>query len=790
MQTIRNRYVKSLSLLFAFGMAACAPSTDPVEDAGTPTQDAGLPPTPDAGSADDAGTPADGGSEPADGGTSGRPDGGGPPVEYDNEDCSSAQSVTPGETISASTEGANDDHTGSCGGTGGADLVYKVTLDEPSGLVIEAEGYDMVMYVTQDGCSGSDELENGCVDDIGTSEYLAFDLLPAGDYNIVIDTYVLFDSAGDDFSLDVTVYPGGYCIGDLFDPANSMSSDATSLGAGDIDTQNLDPDAEETVSVDLILCAEDTDYFVIAHMGGALDAVLTPMMAAGTIRGELYEAIENDTGGLMLTVGEKIQDLPVGPATDFERGYYFVKITGQDTPGLGDSYSLKVEHACNPDAYDSASLRLDDNSYETYQLYLTSRPAAPIERSLCGNDVDTMTIDVTFAVDLKVDLLDGNGLVYEVFEVIEENGEELLNAFAGVVNPTVTGDDLRLTFPGVPEDTRLVIQTKLAPDAPFTPVTYQVDLMFGDPPVNGDCSTAQNLSSAADSEAILGSTLNGQSNLVGPCNGEASAEEDGEPGTADVFYTFTVPGDFDTDIIFDGTLNPDALELDFEGAVYLFQYPGSCPADLSELIPVLTDPQDADSEPLCETGSDFRMRIPQLAAGEYLMVVDGVYDSFFGNIDRSTGRFKITVRSYPDGFPPPAGCTEAVNEVLPGPGGSIAVEVDTATGSNDFTFEDYGCFSFGGRGKEKVITFTPDADVTVDIETSGDVDTMIVLREGACLATDEEADLACDDDGAGDFGGPSRLSDQQLSAGTQYFLFIDGYSGTDEGLVTVNISVQ
>ena len=789
MQIIQDRYAKSLSFLFAFGMAACTPATDPVADAGTPAADAGPVPTPDAGAEDDAGTPADGGAAPEDGG-SGRPDGGRPVVEYENEDCDNPEVVTPGQSIDASTAGAEDDHTGSCGGSGGADLVYKVTLDEPSGLVVEADGYDMVMYVTQDGCSGSEEVENGCVDDIGTTEYLAFDLLPAGDYNIIIDTYVLFDSAGDDFSLDVNVYPGGYCVGDLFDPANSMSGDATSLGAGDIDTQNLDPDADEPVTVDLVLCSEDTDYFVLGHMGGGLDVVLTPMMAAGTLTGELYEATESDTGLTSLTLGEKIQDLPVGPATDIDRGYYYLKITGQDIPGLGDSYSLKIEHACQPDEYDDASLRTDDSSYENSLLNFTSRPGAPIERSLCGNDVDTMTVDILYAVDLKVDLLGGNGLDYEVFEVIEEDNEEVLNAFAGEVNPTVTGDNLRLTFPGLPEDTRLMILTKLAPDAPFTPVEYQVDLMFGDPPENGDCSAAQNLSSASDSDAVLGSTLNGQSNLVGPCNGEESAAEDGEPGAADVFYTFTVPGDFDTDIIFDGTINPDASVLDFEGSVYLFQYPGSCPTDLSELIPVLTDPEDAESEPLCETGQDFRMRIPQMSAGEYLMVVDGVYDSFFGSVDRSAGRFQITVKSYPEGFPPPLACTEAVSEVLPGPGGSIAVEVDTSTGTNEFTYEDYGCFSFGARGKEKVITFTPDVDMTVDIETAGDVDTMIVLREGACLTTDEEADLGCDDDGAGDFGGPSRLSNQELSAGTPYFLFIDGYSGSDEGVVTVNISVQ
>lgn len=784
MQKDFHRYLQPILLMLPLWGVACAPPTSPAEDAGSPAADAGVRPPTGGGSGGDAGVPNSDAGTTSDGGSTPGNDGGSPSTNYGNEDCSNAESIEANSTIRASTAGADDDHTGSCGGSGGPDLVYRVTLDEPSGLIVQAAGYDMVMYVTQNGCAANNELEDACVDDISDEEYLAFELLPAGDYNIIIDTYVGFDETGDAFSLSVEVYPGGYCTGDDFDPADGDPAEPTWLGSGDIDTQNLDPEAEESVSLEWVLCADDADFFAFGHMGGELSVELTPLSVAGSLQAELF-AVDIEEGQSP-TLGEKIQDLPLEPNAIFDRGLYYLKITGEGVAPTGDTYGLKLEHACQPDAWDSASPYADDNELDRARLMYNRRPSRPVERTLCGDDVDMMRLTIAYPLDLKIDLLGGSALNYEIFEILEEDGAETLSAYTGVVNPTTSGTDVRLLLSDVPENTNLLVKTFLDANAPFTPVEYRVDLLFGDPPINGDCSSAESLSVSAASPTV-GSTINGQSTLIGPCNGEEQATGDGEPGTADVFYTFTVPGDYDTDIFFNGNLDPESPELSFEGSVYLFQYPGSCPNSLAELTPVLVDPSDETSDTVCDTGVDFRIRIPQMTAGEYLMVVDGAYrSSFFGSPTRTVGRFEIDVKTYPEGFPPPAACVEATEAVLPGRGASVSVELDTSTGTNEFTGLDYGCFFGGGNGKEHVVRFTPSENVVVDIETTAEFDTMLMLREAVCSVGD--ADVACNDDGGE--GSLSLISGQALTANTEYFLFVDGYFSYSDGPVTVTIRVR
>ncbi len=126
-------------------------------------------------------------------------------------------------------------------------------------------------------------------------------------------------------------------------------------------------------------------------------------------------------------------------------------------------------------------------------------------------------------------------------------------------------------------------------------------------------------------------------------------------------------------------------------------------------------------------------------------------------------------------------CASAVpvNEPLPYNDGG-----DTSDNLDDYFLGVWGdgC-PFDDAAPEVVYIFRPTANVVVTIDLSGsDYDTKMWVYQGTCDAVNV---VACDDDG-GD-GLDSKISNLALTAGSDYFIIIDGYDD-NSGVYTMLIS--
>lgn len=117
--------------------------------------------------------------------------------------CDEALALINGDVVyvGQTLAGFSDGYEGDCGGEG-PEVVYSITLDEPTRLIASATGYDTVLYVRRD-CDAEQEV--ACNDDRARGEEHA--LL---DVELAPGTYALFVDAYDDpgeFELDVRLRP-------------------------------------------------------------------------------------------------------------------------------------------------------------------------------------------------------------------------------------------------------------------------------------------------------------------------------------------------------------------------------------------------------------------------------------------------------------------------------------------------------------------------------------------------------------------------------------------------------
>lgn len=758
------------------GEPADAGDPDAGSDAGDPdggAPDAGDPDggAPDAGDPD-AGDPGDGGA-PGDGGD---PDAG--PVTYENESCNTAAPLVPGQQVSASNERTHNDHNGSCAFGGGADLVYTLELQEPSGLRLRAAGYNIVLYLTQNGCDAEHEVPGGCSDVPGDSEELAFSLLEAGTYQVIVDTYSDFFGGGHGgaFTLDAEVFPGGLCLPDAYDAAapNESAQAATAVGGTDLATEEL------------IACEGDTDYYLVEHMGGSLGVTAGLVAGAGSLSVELYAAsgTVNELGDIAVTEGAKIADAP--HAAPLDRGLYLVKASSSGAAGDGDRYSLALSHGCQADEGDRALAELDDADVAHAVLTLTESDTAPLSRRLCDGDTDTVLVQVGSLTDLTLAIGRSDVLTTTLEQVIVVDGVRTTTAYApGYTSSDVNGE-LQLSLTSVPPGTELLLTTRASATI-VDEIAYEVTPSFTvHAPTNDTCGSAQAVYVGEDSQPFIGSTRGGTHTFQSECNYDYP-----DQGSPEVFYTFNLPERMDFEIRFEGS--PYDKDNPFVVGLSLWNYPGYCPMDLSELVPVeVPDPFSMTNIPLCEFGDNFRVRLPQLPLGDYLLIVDGE-NLFVGG--GTEGAFRLQLKSYPQGYPTPLACTEATEQALPASGESVSFLVDTRPGQNDLFGGDYPCLGYGADGNERAIRLAPTEDVTVRIETTPGFDTAIVLREGDCgfgdevFYEDEFGGLlpACSDDSI--YGIQSEIDGVPLRAGTVYYLIVDGSYG-ESGTTTVTITAQ
>ncbi len=142
-----------------------------------------------------------------------------------NDTCAAPVTLSSGVAQDGTLTGATDQAAASCGGSGGADAFYLLTLGEEQrvDLSVTGTGFDPVLHLrTACGDDGS-EIAGGCSDATSgadTGETMVFRNLPAGTY------YVVVDSAGGtgDFTVTATLSPPA--------PVNDLCAGAIALTAG------------------------------------------------------------------------------------------------------------------------------------------------------------------------------------------------------------------------------------------------------------------------------------------------------------------------------------------------------------------------------------------------------------------------------------------------------------------------------------------------------------------------------------------------------------------------------
>ncbi|MFY7819557.1 MAG: hypothetical protein ACOVP3_01785, partial [Rhodoluna sp.] len=483
----------------------------------------------DAGDVDGGDDPVDGGDDPVDGG-------GG---DIDGDSCDNPITVVGGATVEETTVGATDDHAGSCGGDGAPDKVFKLVIAEDSGVTIAVNGFDSVVYLAKGGCDAADEVEGACTDVGGDSEALNIALLPAGEYNLVVDGFNPGDGTPPTegaFTLSVEVTPGGICVGDQFDAdgANDVASGAINAGAADIDTIDLDPATDGDQGVTLTLCEGDVDYFVFGHMGGNLEATLEDVSGDGNLAGEIFAAVVDEeasgaAGATVFKEGDKLGD------TDFDgtasRGNYLLKVTAGGLDQLGLNYAFALNHACDADSSDNPDVTLDDEVNAESRVVLSESTEEPVTRTICATDKDVFEIQNLIAGDVILDfggaVIGGQELGIQI-ELFNPNAGENEDATTDVAaQKVVNGNDLTLTIPNAAAGRYLVTISGGAAN-PQDTAAYDLAVTFAalaNPPANDKCEASEELVfGGAD---IVGRTLTGTNDVAGACNADEDAAAGG-----------------------------------------------------------------------------------------------------------------------------------------------------------------------------------------------------------------------------------------------------------------------
>lgn len=85
----------------------------------------------------------------------------------------------------------------------------------------------------------------------------------------------------------------------------------------------------------------------------------------------------------------------------------------------------------------------------------------------------------------------------------------------------------------------------------------------------------------------------------------------------------------------------------------------------------------------------------------------------------------------------------------------------------------------GSSAPEAIVSWTPSTSGSWTLDTIGsDYDTVLYVRSGACTGTEE----ACNDDSSGTQSSVTITA----TVGLEYFVFVDGYSGTGNWVLNAN----
>ena len=114
-----------------------------------------------------------------------------------NDRPSGAIDISAGGTFTADLSAAHDDNAGTCGGTGGRDVFYKLTLPAAEVVYLDtfSSNFDSVLRVYAGSCTALGAIQ-ACADDAcGTKQTQVAMQLAAGSYCVVVDQAANDDSA-------------------------------------------------------------------------------------------------------------------------------------------------------------------------------------------------------------------------------------------------------------------------------------------------------------------------------------------------------------------------------------------------------------------------------------------------------------------------------------------------------------------------------------------------------------------------------------------------------------------
>jgi hypothetical protein len=291
------------------------------------------------------------------------------------------------------------------------------------------------------------------------------------------------------------------------------------------------------------------------------------------------------------------------------------------------------------------------------------------------------------------------------------------------------------------------------------------------------CETAMELDNAADARWYLDNGTGAPNDLAVTCNSYDIGECGGE-----LFYRFSLDRPMDTQIFIEDweEFLSDGEDWAFH-APSLFRLEDGCPADVASLTPYQHEGQVMCGE-LAESLARFRM--PSLPAGEYLLVVD--HNDWDHDCEAETGWFRLRVRSYESGFPPPRACLDAELVPLPAVGEDTTIAMDTSVGLSELEVDLTGTNCSAGPpgypqfgdsfGRERMVVLEPERDARVRftlerLDNDSSPAAAMYLQESAGMPCGDNPVVQCES--IGNPREPTHLT-ADLDAGTTYYLFVDG----------------
>lgn len=534
-------------------------------------------------------------------------------------------------------------------------------------------------------------------------------------------------------------------------------------------------------------CLGDVDYLLIGHLGGRLSVAATGEVDLQVLPAMVDEAA---TRADYLSGERRVHVSASGSALSaFESvpaGFYLLRVAGKTRARA--LYSLALSHGCEGDGYDTPGV-VDTSSFATVltprMVTRFDQPYAeapePTSAKLCAGDVDAFQFRAQKAGAALIELGNAANIRATVTQLSATGVESALTGLeesvnAGTRSVRVANLDPALTY--------VVRVAEISPSATTQNYTFRVRFDY-QVVANDVCSMAQELPVRQTLTSVEADNIGTKSNVTSVCNGDAESTDPLLLGR-DVFYWVRLTTR--TSVSFDlASLIGDDAPF---GSTTLYAAPGAiCPSTFDQLLPLGYDGRQAPNAQQVACANE-RLRISDVPAGDYLLVVDGSagYGGHGFVAQPTQGKYKLSTQAFARGFPAPEVCNSVAEIMLPARGSSASYQVTAAVESTE-AFTEYGaCTQYQAiHGGERVITFTATQSGTLSVRSAGLTgssqapyfDSVLAIAQGACRAVSPTAFMACSDDNAQSLDSEITAS---VRAGERYFVVVDHWFTTGDPL--------